>query len=43
LCSTIKTGAVGRNALDQLRDAVNILVTHPCRRFVKQQHFGIER
>ena len=36
-------GTVGRHALDQLRDAVDILMAHACGRLVEQQHFRIER
>src|SRR6185295_5034547 len=38
-----KHGTIGCNALDQMRDAVNVLVTHACGRLVEQQHFRIER
>ena len=36
-------GAVGGDALDQLRDAVDVLMPHARRRLVEQQHFRIER
>ena len=36
-------GAVGGDALDQLRDALDVLVTHARGRLVEQQHFRIER
>ena len=36
-------GTIGRHALDQLRDAVDVLMAHACRRLVEQQHLRIER
>src|SRR5262249_28649769 len=38
-----QNGAIGRYAFDQLRHAINVLVTHTCSWFVKQQHLRIER
>jgi len=35
-------GAVGGDALDQFRDALDVLVSHARRRLIEQQHFGIE-
>src|SRR5689334_6237534 len=36
-------GVLRRNALDQRRDLVDVLMTHAGHRLVKQHHFGIER
>src|SRR5215831_18856876 len=35
--------AVGRDALDQRRDALDVLVGHPRRRLVQEQQLGLER
>ena len=43
LCSTISTVRSADDALDQLRDAVDVLVAHAGGRLVEQQHLGIER
>ena len=42
LCSTIRIGAVGRDAADELGGALDVLVAHAGHRFVEQHHFGID-
>ena len=43
LCSTMSTVRPLRHRLDQLRDALHVLVRHARRRLVEQHHLGLER